>query len=108
MIPYAWRRVLLWFLAGYLKFAPHGRKSPAGTPALQAGAAPVRKQLGFRTIFNLLGPLTNPAKAEFQLIGVPEPSCGFLMLVFGSYFISCGRSNRHVSRHASRPRPPPT
>jgi anthranilate phosphoribosyltransferase len=32
-------------------------------------AAPVRKQLGFRTIFNMLGPLTNPAGAEFQLIG---------------------------------------
>ncbi len=31
--------------------------------------APIRKQLKFRTIFNLLGPLTNPARAEYQLLG---------------------------------------
>lgn len=32
--------------------------------------APVRKELGFRTIFNILGPLTNPAHAPAQLLGV--------------------------------------
>ncbi len=36
-------------------------------------AAPVRKELGVRTIFNILGPLTNPAGAENQLIGVFHP-----------------------------------
>ncbi len=33
-------------------------------------AAPVRRELGVRTIFNLLGPLTNPASAQRQLMGV--------------------------------------
>lgn len=34
--------------------------------------APVRKELGIRTIFNILGPLTNPAGASLQLMGVYE------------------------------------
>ena len=36
-------------------------------------AAPVRRELGVRTIFNVLGPLTNPAGAENQVLGVFHP-----------------------------------
>lgn len=36
-------------------------------------AAPARQQVGVRTVFNLLGPLTNPAGARAQVMGVPEP-----------------------------------
>jgi anthranilate phosphoribosyltransferase len=36
-------------------------------------AAPTRRELGVRTAFNLLGPLTNPAGASRQLVGVPRP-----------------------------------
>lgn len=35
--------------------------------------APIRASLGIRTIFNLLGPLTNPAGAQFQVLGVFAP-----------------------------------
>jgi anthranilate phosphoribosyltransferase len=36
-------------------------------------AAPVRRELGVRTLFNILGPLTNPAGAPTQLMGVFHP-----------------------------------
>jgi anthranilate phosphoribosyltransferase len=46
--------------------------APAHHPAMKH-AAPVRKELGVRTIFNILGPLTNPAGAQRQLMGVFHP-----------------------------------
>ena len=39
-------------------------------PAMRA-VGPIRRELGVRTIFNMLGPLTNPAGAKRQVIGVP-------------------------------------
>lgn len=47
-------------------FAPHHH------PAL-GPLAPIRKAIGRRTIFNLLGPLANPARVKRQLIGVARP-----------------------------------
>lgn len=46
--------------------------APTFHPAMKH-AAPARKDLGVRTAFNLLGPLTNPARPTRQLVGVPKP-----------------------------------
>jgi anthranilate phosphoribosyltransferase len=45
--------------------------APAFHPAMRH-AGPVRRELGVRTVFNFLGPLTNPAGARRQTIGVPD------------------------------------
>ena len=47
--------------------------APAFHPAMKH-AMPTRRELGLRTVFNLLGPLTNPARANVQLIGVYDPN----------------------------------
>ena len=39
-------------------------------------AAPVRREIGIRTVFNILGPLTNPARVEHMLLGVPSEELG--------------------------------
>jgi anthranilate phosphoribosyltransferase len=44
--------------------------------------APVRRELGFATIMNLLGPLTNPAGAQRQVVGVSDPA--LLELIAGA------------------------
>jgi anthranilate phosphoribosyltransferase len=46
--------------------------APNHHPAMK-NVAPVRKELGIRTIFNILGPLTNPANAPHMLMGVFHP-----------------------------------
>ncbi len=46
--------------------------APAFHPAMRH-AAQTRKDLGVRTAFNLLGPLTNPARPTRQIVGVPRP-----------------------------------
>ncbi len=49
--------------------------APIFHPAMKYAAAP-RREIGIRTVFNILGPLTNPARAESQVIGVPSVDIG--------------------------------
>ena len=47
--------------------------APAFHPAMKQ-VAPVRRELGVRTIFNLMGPLINPARVDAQLLGLYDPA----------------------------------
>ena len=60
--------------------------APLYHPAMKA-IGPLRRALGFRTIFNLVGPLTNPARAGAQVIGVLAPS---RVLLVGRALVSLG------------------
>jgi anthranilate phosphoribosyltransferase len=67
-------------------FAPHYH------PAMKA-LGPLRRTLGFRTIFNLCGPLTNPAGARAQVIGVLAPS---RVLLVGRALVALGARRAFV------------
>jgi anthranilate phosphoribosyltransferase len=47
--------------------------APAYHPAMKH-VGPTRREIGVRTIFNILGPLTNPAHTPYQVLGVPDPT----------------------------------
>ena len=49
--------------------------APLFHPAMKYATTP-RREIGIRTVFNILGPLVNPAHAEYQAIGVPNEELG--------------------------------
>lgn len=61
--------------------------APSFHPAMRY-AGPPRREIGIRTVFNILGPLTNPARAQAQLIGVPDRALveqlGRVLLLMGT------------------------
>ncbi len=52
--------------------------APTYHPAMRH-VGPTRREIGMRTVFNILGPLTNPAGARYQVLGVPDPKLLSLM-----------------------------
>ncbi len=49
--------------------------APVFHPAMKHAASP-RREIGIRTVFNILGPLTNPARAKYMVLGVPDEELG--------------------------------
>ena len=64
--------------------------APAYHPAMKH-VGPTRREIGIRTVFNILGPLTNPARTPYQVLGVPDAS---LLRKMGEVLLQMG------SRHA--------
>jgi anthranilate phosphoribosyltransferase len=62
--------------------------APLFHPALKA-VGPVRKQLGIKTFFNMLGPLVNPANPDYRLSGVYSSEAGRIY----SYFLQAEKKN---------------
>jgi anthranilate phosphoribosyltransferase len=66
--------------------------APSHHPAMRH-AAPVRRELATRTVFNVLGPLTNPAGARAQVVGVYAPD---LVPTIGEVLIQLGAERAYV------------
>ena len=66
--------------------------APVFHPAMKY-AGPTRKEIGFRTVFNVLGPLTNPAGAKSQLVGVFDDS---LVLPIAKVLLKLGTEDAMV------------
>ena len=64
--------------------------APAYHPAMKH-VGPTRREIGIRTVFNILGPLTNPAHTPYQVLGVPDKS---LMRKMGEVLLHLG--SQHV------------
>ena len=75
--------------------------APAYHPAMRY-AAPVRREIGIRTVFNVLGPLTNPASVSCQLIGVGYPEVGEKMAEALRLFGTPPRHHRTQRRRYGR------
>jgi anthranilate phosphoribosyltransferase len=66
--------------------------APAHHPAMRH-AAPVRRELATRTVFNVLGPLTNPAGARAQVVGVYSPA---LVRILADVLVRLGARRAYV------------
>ena len=71
--------------------------APTHHPAMKH-AAPVRKELAARTVFNVLGPLTNPAGARAQVVGVYSPD---LVLTLAEVLAALGARRAFVVHGAA-------
>jgi len=72
--------------------------APVFHPAMKHAAMP-RREIGIRTVFNILGPLTNPARVEHMVLGVPSEELGYkiaeVLFRLGTKhsLVICGRDN---------------
>ena len=60
--------------------------APTYHPAMRH-VGPTRREIGIRTVFNILGPLTNPAGARYQMLGVADPK---LLRLMGEVLLRLG------------------